>query len=327
MPKKNSHDDNGHTHEGEASEAVDDLSHDDEELHETHDDIAFVLVAYEDAFTLDEHRDAAVAFLKRATEAYAAGRDAQFRLDGAAWDTLNEDFPDIADYLLKTVEKIRENEPDDVEGLPDVEEIFSLGFGFAHPDEVEDALEPVGRFYRIELTATDPPSHEGLPLAFWAQLGAEGAAEVRASALEQRLMDMLEHRQDLIEDALSALIDREMVWELLAAAGDSMMEEALFDFLEEHWPGAAVETSATEQVSTEMVSEFTLEREEGYLYFIDKDGDVSRSKVAKEGEPKSDDEKVVRCGIPRDEDWLYYLGPKGNILRVPMYRAHAQDDD
>lgn len=297
---------------------------DDEQ--EARQDVAFILVAYEDAFALEDHREAAVEFLERATEAFNAARDSHFRLDGEAWDRLNEDFPEIADYLMKTVERIREQEGPDAEGLPDVEEVFSLGFGFQDPEDVDLALLPVGRYYRLELDATDPPSHEGLPLAFWAHLGAEGAAEVRASAIEQRLMELLEHRQDLIEDALSAIVDEGMVWDLLAEAEGALMEDALFDFLKEHWPGAAEESAGTEQVAPEVVAEFSLEREDGYLYFIDKDGDVSRSRVAKDGEEKVDDEKVFECGIEREHGWLYYIGPTGNVVRVPMYAGHDIDD-
>ena len=66
---------------------------------------------------------------------------------------------------------------------------------------------------------------------------------------------------------------------------------------------------------------------DGYLYFIDKEGDVSRSRVAKAGEQNVPDEKVIQCGIEREHGWLYYIGPTGNVVRVPMYSGHDIDDD
>jgi len=65
-----------------------------------------------------------------------------------------------------------------------------------------------------------------------------------------------------------------------------------------------------------------VKRKPGYLYFVDKKGNVARAKMArgrkKKGKVKQ--EVVVKCGIKRQEGWLYFLDKKGNVARVKMAR-------
>jgi hypothetical protein len=64
-----------------------------------------------------------------------------------------------------------------------------------------------------------------------------------------------------------------------------------------------------------------VKRESGYLYFIDKKGNVARAKMARGKKTgKAKQEVLVKAGIKREEGWLYFLDKKGNVARVKMAR-------
>lgn len=62
-------------------------------------------------------------------------------------------------------------------------------------------------------------------------------------------------------------------------------------------------------------------REKDFLYFIDKDGDVSRVKMARGGKKSGRPAKVVKCKIKKEKGFLYYLDKKGDISRARMVNA------
>ena len=65
-----------------------------------------------------------------------------------------------------------------------------------------------------------------------------------------------------------------------------------------------------------------VKRAAGYLYYIDKQGDVSRAKMArgrkkgKGGKPQ----KVAKVGVKKEKGYLYFLDKKGNVSRAKMAR-------
>ncbi|PIU83562.1 MAG: hypothetical protein COS68_03380 [Elusimicrobia bacterium CG06_land_8_20_14_3_00_38_11] len=65
-----------------------------------------------------------------------------------------------------------------------------------------------------------------------------------------------------------------------------------------------------------------VKRASGYLYYIDKQGDVSRAKMArgrkkgKGGKPQ----KVAKVGVKKEKGYLYFLDKKGNVSRAKMAR-------
>jgi len=65
-----------------------------------------------------------------------------------------------------------------------------------------------------------------------------------------------------------------------------------------------------------------VKRASGYLYYIDKKGDVSRAKMArgrkkgKGGKPQ----KVAKVGVKKEKGYLYFLDKKGNVSRAKMAR-------
>ncbi|MFH1541121.1 MAG: hypothetical protein ABID79_04635 [Elusimicrobiota bacterium] len=72
----------------------------------------------------------------------------------------------------------------------------------------------------------------------------------------------------------------------------------------------------------EQVAKVGVKREDGYLYYIDKDGDVSKAKMArgrkkgKGGKPT----KVTKVGVKKEKGYLYFLDKKGNVSRAKMVR-------
>lgn len=73
----------------------------------------------------------------------------------------------------------------------------------------------------------------------------------------------------------------------------------------------------------ELVAKVGAKKEAGYLYFVDKQGDISRAKMArgrkkgKAGKP----EKVAKAGVKKATGYLYFVDGKGNISRAKMARG------
>ena len=71
----------------------------------------------------------------------------------------------------------------------------------------------------------------------------------------------------------------------------------------------------------EKVVKLGIKRVKGYLYFIDKKGNVSCAKIAR-GKSKGGNLKVVaKCGIKRKEGYLYFLYKKGDVSCAKMKRG------
>jgi len=65
-----------------------------------------------------------------------------------------------------------------------------------------------------------------------------------------------------------------------------------------------------------------LVRETGWLYYIDKQGDISRSRMKRYHETgKAKREKVLKLGIVRKPGLLYYLDKDLNVQTSPMKRG------
>jgi hypothetical protein len=71
----------------------------------------------------------------------------------------------------------------------------------------------------------------------------------------------------------------------------------------------------------EKVQKVGIKREKGFLYYLDKQGDVSCAKMArgknKGGKPK----KVAKCGIKRKEGYLYFIDKGGDVSCAKMVRG------
>ncbi len=70
----------------------------------------------------------------------------------------------------------------------------------------------------------------------------------------------------------------------------------------------------------EKVAKVGVKRVDGYLYFIDKGGDVSRAKMARGGKKGGKPEKVTKVGVKKQDGYLYFLDKSGDVSRAKMVR-------
>ena len=65
-----------------------------------------------------------------------------------------------------------------------------------------------------------------------------------------------------------------------------------------------------------------VKRQPGYLYFVDKKGNVARAKMARGGgkKGKQKQEVLAKTAIKRESGYLYYVDSKGNLCRAKMAR-------
>lgn len=73
----------------------------------------------------------------------------------------------------------------------------------------------------------------------------------------------------------------------------------------------------------EKIQKLGVRKEEGYLYFVDKDGDVSRTRMSRariKGR-KAPLEKVSVVRVKREKGYLYFLDSQGDISRSKMSRG------
>lgn len=64
-----------------------------------------------------------------------------------------------------------------------------------------------------------------------------------------------------------------------------------------------------------------IKRQKGYLYYIDKQGDVSCAKMARGSKKGGGSKKVAKCGIKRKEGYLYFLDKQGDVACAKMKRG------
>ncbi len=67
-----------------------------------------------------------------------------------------------------------------------------------------------------------------------------------------------------------------------------------------------------------------IKRQKGYLYYIDKHGDVSCAKMARGSKKGGSPKKVAKCGIKRKEGYLYFLDKQGDISCAKMKRGGSK---
>jgi hypothetical protein len=71
----------------------------------------------------------------------------------------------------------------------------------------------------------------------------------------------------------------------------------------------------------EKVTKVGVKKADGYLYFVDKQGDVSRAKMARAGKKGGKIEKVTKVGIKKQSGFLYFIDKQGDISRAKMVRG------
>ena len=72
----------------------------------------------------------------------------------------------------------------------------------------------------------------------------------------------------------------------------------------------------------EKVAKVGVKKEKGYLYFVDKKGNVSRAKMArgkKKGKAKV--QVVAKVGVKKKSGYLYFIDKKGDVSCAKMARG------
>ena len=72
---------------------------------------------------------------------------------------------------------------------------------------------------------------------------------------------------------------------------------------------------------SEVVKSVGVRKESGYLYYLGKDGNVWRSKMARAGKGGGNAEKVADAGVSRQSGYLYYIDKNGDVSRSAMARG------
>ena len=71
----------------------------------------------------------------------------------------------------------------------------------------------------------------------------------------------------------------------------------------------------------EVVKNTGVSKEKGYLYYLDKNGDVARSKMARGADKGGNAEVVAKCGVTRESGWLYFIDKDGDVSKAKMARG------
>ncbi len=71
----------------------------------------------------------------------------------------------------------------------------------------------------------------------------------------------------------------------------------------------------------EKVVKLGIKRQKGYLYFIDKKGDVSCAKMARGKKKGGSPQKVAKCCITKKKGYLYFVDKKGDVSCAKMKRG------
>ena len=67
---------------------------------------------------------------------------------------------------------------------------------------------------------------------------------------------------------------------------------------------------------SEKVTKVGVKREDGYLYFLDKQGDVAKVKMARGGKKGGKPSKVAKVGVKKAAGYLYFIDKQGDIRKV-----------
>jgi len=73
----------------------------------------------------------------------------------------------------------------------------------------------------------------------------------------------------------------------------------------------------------EKVAKAGVKKAPGYLYFVDKQGDVSRALMSRGGRKKGKAkvEKVTKVGVRKERGYLYFVDRNGDVSRAKMARG------
>ena len=71
----------------------------------------------------------------------------------------------------------------------------------------------------------------------------------------------------------------------------------------------------------EKVKNTGVTKQSGYLYYLDKNGNVSRTRMARGANKGGNPEVVTNAGVQRESGWLYFIDKDGDVSRARMARG------
>ena len=71
----------------------------------------------------------------------------------------------------------------------------------------------------------------------------------------------------------------------------------------------------------EKVKNTGVTKQSGYLYYLDKNGNVSRTRMARGANKGGSPEVVTNAGVRRESGWLYFIDKDGDVSRARMARG------
>ena len=69
------------------------------------------------------------------------------------------------------------------------------------------------------------------------------------------------------------------------------------------------------------VAKVGVKKESGFLYFVDKDGDVSCAQMARGNKKGGKPKKVAKAGVKKESGFLYFIDKDGDISCAKMVRG------
>lgn len=69
------------------------------------------------------------------------------------------------------------------------------------------------------------------------------------------------------------------------------------------------------------VAKVGVKKEDGWLYYLDKKGNVSRAKMGRGRKPsKVKPQMVAKVGVKREEGFLYFIDKQGDVSKAKLSR-------
>lgn len=72
------------------------------------------------------------------------------------------------------------------------------------------------------------------------------------------------------------------------------------------------------------VAKTHVKKEKGYLYFVDKQGDVSAALMARGDKKGGKPKKVAKAGVKKEKGYLYFIDKDGDIACAAMVRGGSK---
>lgn len=72
------------------------------------------------------------------------------------------------------------------------------------------------------------------------------------------------------------------------------------------------------------VKKIGIKKQSGYLYFIDKDGDISSAKMSRDAKAGGKPKKIAKAGVKKEAGFLYFVDKDGDVSCAKMVRGDKQ---